>query len=164
MCLAKANGISYKDLQEMIAGAKGCNATKVNGFNKERVRDFGKRYGDIRVYYNGIGNTGVEGYLYLYGFEYVVLENYKPYKITLSEFWAEKELLAIHCETEEQVKRLCETMLKRNFKNKGKNEVIYRSAKYVFNDKRCLCVAINQANGALDAKAVFNFDEVDLEH
>lgn len=38
--------------------------------------------------------------------EYVVLENYKPYKITLSEFWESEDELAIHCKTEDEAKEL----------------------------------------------------------
>jgi hypothetical protein len=38
--------------------------------------------------------------------DYVVLENYKPYKITLSEFWKSEDELAIHCKTEDEAKEL----------------------------------------------------------
>lgn len=169
LCLAQANGISYRDLQEMIAGAKDCNEEKAKEFagkiatglveavkafkkafngekadDKAQVREVkrpaeegehikivkakndndGEYYkngdilkvkepvkafkGDVRAYYDGVGNTGGEGYNYIEDGEYVVLENYKPYKITLSEFWANegKKVMAIHCKTEDEAKEL----------------------------------------------------------
>jgi len=47
-----------------------------------------------------------EGQSFVRDSEYVVLENYKPYKITLSEFWKSKDKLAIHCKTEDEAKEL----------------------------------------------------------
>jgi hypothetical protein len=46
------------------------------------------------------------GNIIIWNREYVVLENYKPYKITLSEFWKSKDELAIHCKTEDEAKEL----------------------------------------------------------
>lgn len=193
LCLAKANGISYNDLQEMIAGAKDCNGEKVD--DKAQVREVKRKaevgeyikivapknsFGDytngdifkvkqksddgVTVEYYGKDKNGDEKCTFMFHSEYVVLENYTSYKITLSEFWAREERLAIYCESELQVKCLCKTMLKRGFKNKKKNEVFIEYARYVLNDKHCICTAINQANGKLDCKTVYNFDEVDLEH
>lgn len=183
LCLAQANGISYRDLQEMIAGAKDCNKAQVREVEREaKVGEYIKivepdcTFGD---YDKGSifkvktvcedGDVEVEQYkgdavTYIYRREYVVLENYKPYKITLSEFWKREERLAIYCEDEAQIERLCETMLKRGFKNKNKSENFSTFDRYVLNDKHCICVAINQARDELDCKTVYKFNEVDLEN
>lgn len=160
LCLAKANGISYRDLQEMIEGAKDCNAEKVKEFagkpatgfveavkafkksfsgekadDKAEVREV-KRHAKVGEYikivrpertfgYYGkgsvfkvvsvrvCGDVEVEKYkkdcvTYIYAREYVVLENYTPYKITLSDFWASEKSMAIHCQTEGEAKELLE--------------------------------------------------------
>lgn len=168
LCLAQANGISYRDLQEMIAGAKDCNAEKAKEFagklvtaateaakafaaalngdkktdDKAQVREVEReakvgeyikivrgyaahglyKNGDIFKVYKVASLGGVycdmpkktgaytrdNGNIIIWHDEYVVLENYKPYKITLSEFWANegKEIMAIHCKTEDEAKEL----------------------------------------------------------
>lgn len=70
---------------------------------KETIRF---KIGDVRACCDGTGNTGGKGYNYISKSEYVVLENYKPYKITLSEFWKSEDKLVIHCKTEEEAKEL----------------------------------------------------------
>lgn len=135
LCLAKANGYTYKDICEMLNSAecqdkkpyavkfdkvrevkrpakvgeyvKVVNATShsINDYtNGDILKIIRKEKGilEIRYYYkNGI-------YKYITEPEYVVLENYKPYKITLSEFWANKgkRNMAIHCKTEAETNEL----------------------------------------------------------
>lgn len=158
LCLAQANGISYKDLQEMIAGAKDNNLEKAKEFavkfgtalcecikafqksyngekadDKAQVREVKRRakvgeyikivnpemtFGDyeegdifkvVKADENGVYREGDENdeCTYIYNKEYVVLENYKPYKITLSEFLAAyQDDVAIHCKTEDEAKEL----------------------------------------------------------
>lgn len=226
LCLAQANGISYRDLQEMIAGAKDCNAEKAKEFagklvtaateaakafaaalngdkkadDKAQVREVKRKAkegeyikivkahaayglyknGDIlKVYKTKASGVYCEmpkkteggfpvndnGNIVILHDEYVVLENYTPYKITLSEFWKKKERLAIHCVSEEQVEYLHKTMLKKGYRNSAESETICKGAPYTLNDKDCVCVAINQTKAKLqDVKATYEFDEVDLEN
>lgn len=225
LCLAQANGISYKDLQEMIAGAKDCNAEKakelagkiatgivaavkafktaLNGEkadDKAQVREVKRpakegEYikivkaeedepykngdifkvihswadGDVRAYCDGIGNTSNEGYNFIFLEEYVVLENYTPYKITLSEFWKKGKIRAIHCKTQKEAKTLLKAFnsigeewrdgcsyLGETYFTKYGNKTIYDNTNGfadvggTFHTERC--------------EELYEFNEVDLEH
>ena len=233
LCLAKANGVSYEDLQKMIDGAEDKNkeaAEKAIKNLAERAKIFieagfkalkgldnantkpeaenavkeVKRRAKVGEYIK-IVNAGVTAATYgngdilkvykrTYGAhcetakklsesdckkydhdngnivildeEYVVLENYKPYKITLSEFWESKDELAIHCKDEKDKSKLFEVMREKGFYVEGKlkGDGLYN---YVTNEKKLFCVDINTKN--FDACgcgkfAIYEFNEVDLNN
>ena len=219
LCLAQANGISYRDLQEMIAGAKDCNAEKVkeiagklakaataaakafttawnggeNADDKAQVREvkreakkgeyikivnpktsFGDYWkGDIfKVEKTSFDGVDVEPYgegkcTYILNSEYVVLENYKPYKITLSEFLKRKEKLAIHCDTEDKAKELLKA-----FDRMGKKwldgTAYYRETNYMYYREETCYTNIGQFSPRdwyqRNGYKIFDFAEVDLEN
>lgn len=134
LCLAKANGYTYNDICEMLNNAeylgKKPDAIKFDGVREikrpAKVGEYvkvvnsihadGYKDGDIleivKVYNSAFGEVWYfyhdEMGSFLYEDEYVVLENYKPYKITLSEFWANKDKknMAIHCKTDSEADEL----------------------------------------------------------
>lgn len=200
LCLAKANGISYRDLQEMIAGAKDCNAE--NADDKAQVREVkreakageyikivnvygGDSYkigdifkvkectafdGDVRVYCDGKGNTGMQGHHYIEDDEYVVLENYKPYKITLSEFFNTKGKYAVRLRTVEDCEKFIKASQKRGvFTNYDEDHPIYRAARK--GGYKCVGYGFvwregydNESFYADEGAIILNVDEVDLEN
>lgn len=135
LCLAKANGYTYNDICEMLNNAEyqgeKPDAVKSNGVREvKRPAKVGEYVKVVNAYSyhandytngdilkiireeNGIIRTRYyyknERYKYITEPEYVVLENYKPYKITLSEFWANKgkKEMAIYCKTEAESREL----------------------------------------------------------
>lgn len=227
LCLAKANGISYKDLQEMIAGAKDCNAEKAgyiagklvnaiqaaskafatawNGDKKAQAREVKRKAevgeyikivkatgahdlyenGDIfKVYKVAGGFSGVycdmpkkitsrcikdNGNILIWDSEYVVLENYTPYKITLSEFWASKDKMAIHCDTEDKAKELLKAfdrIGKRWRGGEAYTDMTYHSVygrKTIYDNTHGFADVGGEFHKCTNAK-IFEFNEVDLEN
>lgn len=226
LCLAQANGISYRDLQEMIAGAKDCNAEKVQEFagkiatglveavkafkkafngekadDKAQVREVtrnakvgeyikivhgvctGDCYKDgeiFKVIENDDSCGGVyiktdkthpccavgrEGQSYVSRREYVVLENYKPYKITLSEFLKQGAKIAVNLKTDEEYTAFVKACHKlghfEGWKEDGENRsyaedyCLSRYLGYGYCHKKWY-----EEEGC----TVYNFDEVDLEN
>lgn len=188
MCLAKANGVSYRDLQEMIASADMQVYKKKKVKEVKRLAKVGEyvkvinagssldneyKNGDIlkivKVGKNIFGHCAYykdESLKYLNKQEYVVLENYKPYKITLSEFWESQDKLAIKYENDKQGESIYNKMIDRGFyckvRCKGISDGFEEGYSYIFNDK-CIFCAINQG-GLPFGRKVYNFDEVDLDN
>lgn len=135
LCLAKANGYTYNDICEMLNDAeyqgekpdavKSCKVREVK--RPAKVGEYVKVVNPIKHSVNEYENGDIlriveikdgffepcyfykkQNYKYLLQGEYVVLENYKPYKITLSEFWANKgkKDMAIHCRTDNEADEL----------------------------------------------------------
>lgn len=213
LCLAQANGISYKDLQEMIAGAKDNNLEKakelavkfgtalcegIKAFQKSyngekaeekaQVREVKRKakvgeyikivypqmsFGDydkgdifkvVKVDEGGVYREGDEddGCTYIFNEEYVVLENYTPYKITLSKFWKKGVDRAVNAATKEQAAAWEKACKKAGYKSRaGVDEwETYKAATVYYNDG---CYdEIGYANEC--GVKVYNFDEVDLEN
>ncbi len=135
VCLAKAHGYTFNDLQEMLESAeepKGkvrevkrkakvgeyIKVVKTSGLHDAKyynigdilkVLDSDEDDGCIRATLKNTpkGNTD-DNYNFLFQSEYVVLENYKPnkYKITLSKFWKSKRVMCINCKTKTEAKKL----------------------------------------------------------
>ena len=225
LCLAKANGISYKDLQEMIEGAKDCNAEKAEeiaskiatgfveavkafkkAFNGEKADDKAQvrevkrnakageyikiiepfcSYGDygkgdvfkvekgkkegVWVEYYGKDGNGDEKCRYMTDSEYVVLENYTPYKITLSEFWKSEKALAIRCETEDEEKELLKAFDRAKKRWCGGDK--YTARTYWEQYERKTVYTNNNCYGNIDGDwvkddkpTIYEFNEVDLEN
>lgn len=201
LCLAQANGISYRDLQEMIAGAKDCNAEKAD--DKAQVREvkrkakvgeyikITKAYAPHDLYGNGdifkvykSRNIGVycdmpkktkgsiandNGNIVIWHGEYVVLENYTPYKITLSEFWDRKETKAIHCKTEDEAKKLLKAFDRIGKKWRDGDSYTEINMWRTYEEKTIYANDNGFASiGGLwvgDKKpTIYEFNEVDLEH
>lgn len=206
LCLAQANGISYRDLQEMIAGAKDCNDHK-KADDKAQVREVKRKAeageyikivkayaaydlynnGDILKVYKLHNKSGVycdmpkkakcgfpvndNGNIVILHSEYVVLENYKPYKITLSEFWANegKKVMAIHCKTEGEAKELLKAFngigkrwrdgsnyTEHTYHNEYKEKTVYDNTHGYCDVGGGFCTRKNAQ--------IFEFNEVDLEN
>lgn len=221
LCLAKANGVNYADLQKMIDGAEDKNMEMAI----EAVKNIGER---LKVFFEAgfkalrdkaekpeaektvkevkrrakvgeyikIVNAGLTGGLYKNGDvkkvvrvndfkgvyietyakedgfyvgddEYVVLKNYKPYKITLSEFWKSKKELAIHCKTEDEAKELLKAFDKAGKKwCSGKkytdhtNWENYKNKTHYFNDGCFESTMYVKDNNVI----VYEFNEVDLNN
>ncbi len=235
LCLAKANGVSYDDLQKMIDGAEdknkeaaekavdalfesvkafveaGCKALKerdkanakpeAEKSVKEvkrpaKVGEYIKivnagvitcgtyKNGDILKVYK-ICKDGVfcetekklnegeretwandKGNMKICKQEYVVLKNYKPYKITLSEFWKSEDKLAIRCKDEKDKSKLLEVMREKGFFVKGNNKS-KGTFDCVTNEKNLLCVDINTVGievCEIRGGIVYEFNEVDLNN
>ena len=208
LCLAQANGISYRDLQEMIAGAKDCNAEKAKAFaaalngdkkagDKAKVRKVKReakvgeyikivrayaahglyKNGDIFKVYKTASLGGVycdmpkkteayardNGNIIIWHGEYVVLENYKPYKITLSEFLEKGAKIAVNLKTDAEYAVFMKACKKRgHFEGwRGKRTITEKD----------FCLSRLLGYGYCDAEwykkegcTVYNFDEVDLEN
>lgn len=197
VCLAKANGYTFKDLQEMLAGAE--MQGKVPSDNVREV----KRPAEVGEYVKVVNASGTifdeykngdilkiveadekhfcdfehcafyknERRKYLTPEEYVVLENYKPYKITLSEFWANKgkKNMAIHCKTKEQAKELlkafdrvgekwrdCDSYKEVLYWDKWKEKTLYSNING--------CAELGGARHKYRDYKVYKFDEVDLNN
>jgi hypothetical protein len=196
LCLAKANGYTYNDICEMLNKAEyqdeKSDAVKSNGVREvkrpAKVGEYVKvvdatscgiddyTNGDIlkiirkengmfgkRYYYKN------ERYKYIIEPEYVVLENYTPYKITLSEFWANKgkKNMAIHCKTEAETNELSNA-----FDRMG--QVWYSGSKYTDlnfggedvcytnNNKFYNYICHEEAVDNIGKIKIYEFNEVDL--
>lgn len=183
LCLAQANGISYRDLQEMIAGAKDCNdKAKVREVKrKAKVGEYikivapkmtfddyvkGDIFKVVKVCEGGVNREdNKEGECtYIYDSEYVVLENYKPYKITLSEFLKKGAKIAVNLKTDAEYTVFIKACQKRGHfecweedekRKYGVNYCVSRLYGYGYCDK-----AFYISEGC----TIYNFDEVDLEN
>lgn len=98
--------------------------------------------------------------------EYVVLENYKPYKITLSEFWKSKDKLGIHYKGKKKGKQIFDLMIEKGFCCETEEDHFCGDG-VLLNDKNCGVVKINEQNlsGAKNAGyKIYEADEVDLNN
>lgn len=199
VCLAKANGINFKELREMLDRAETQNKTNEVA-RKAKVGEYIKivdpqatngcyKKGDIlKVYKVAAYCGGVfcemkikvaknlrhyvknhRGNIAIMSNEYVVLEGYKPYKITLSEFWAQKgkKELAIHCKTEGEAKELLKAFDRVGQKwdsgDSYLNETeweIYKKDTIYYNDNTYESTTYAEYTG----DTVYEFNEVDLDN
>lgn len=88
-------------------------------------------------------------------------------KITLTEFWASKEKLAIHCDTEEKAKTLLNAFDKLG--KKWNSYMSYLDRDYYSIDKQNTCYSNDNRYAPYDwyeknGYTIYEFDEVDLEH
>lgn len=203
VCLAKANGITYQEICEMLKNAEtkekpaeapkkgvkevkrkakvgeyikiagdsvaSCGCYESGDILKVYKRDFAGVYCDLKKKLDKKRIVNDSGNIIIFHHEYVVLENYKPYKITLSEFWAQKgkKRLAIHCKTEEEAKKLLKAFARvgqkwydgnsylwfLNWEYYNKNTVYWNNGLYS---------SITEAKGK--QVVIYEFDEIDLDN
>ena len=193
LCLAKANGYTYNDICEMLNNAeylgKKPDAVKFDGVREvkrpakvgEYVKVVNATSHNINDYANGDilkiikkekGILEIRYYYknaickYITEPEYVVLENYTPYKITLSEFWANKgkKDMAIHCKTDDEADELLKAFDRvGQVWNSGdkytKFAMFYGSGDLCYTNNNRFCYYVP---GEIDGIMVYKFNEVDL--
>lgn len=233
LCLAKASGVNYADLQKMIDGAEDKNkeyakkhaealkafieagrktweviGKEVKALNLDnanvkpeaektvkevkrhaKVGEYIKivaptiTFGDydkgdvlkvknvdkfcVEVEYYGEDAHGCGKCTVIDHCEYVVLENYKSYKITLSEFWKSEKELAIHCKTEKEAKELLKAFDKAGKKwasgrkyTEATNWEIYGENTVYYNGESCGAVGYAIRRNI----KIYDFDKVDLNN
>ena len=99
--------------------------------------------------------------------EYVVLENSTPYKITLSEFWARKKVMAIHCKTEDEAKELLKAFDRMGKRWRDGERYIDDTYHYKYKEKTVYdnTGGFCDVGGSFCSKSnaeIFEFNEVDL--
>lgn len=193
VCLAKANGITFDDLQEMLKSAevqdkkqadkvkevkraakvgeyikivdeentKGCykngDILKVYKINYE----FGGVYCELEKKSRELGLIQDNGNVIIFNSEYVVLENYNPYKITLSEFMGNTNY-AIHINSQEQLEKVAKAC-KRYNRFSFLNDIDYRQD---------MCISGGKCGDGWDEiewhkhhnYKIYEFNEVDLNN
>lgn len=218
LCLAKANGVNYEDLQKMIDGAEDKNLEMAYKFARkfgeallafaeagrkavesvekevkalkkkakntvkevERPAKVGEyikivnakltggyyKNGDVRkVTGQNVNTVFIDDNVCVHNSEYVVLENYKPYKITLSEFWKSKDKLAIHCKTEYEAKELLKAFDKAG-KKWGSKDRYTEFTNWGENKENTLYYNCNTYGNIYRAEntTIYEFNEVDLNN
>ena len=148
-----------------------CGCYKSGDILKVYKSDFTGVYCDLKKKLDKERILNDSGNIIIFHHEYVVLEGYKPYKITLSEFWAQKgkNLIAIHCKTEEEAKKLLKAFDRVGQKWKGGGSYLYdtqwggfEEATAYTNDN--MKGAYNGCWVKNEGATIYNFNEIDLDN